>query len=78
MTWNDIEKLSATNVIVHAWMTLYRAGQVTREQMLCGCIKALAEYAEQQLAAATLFLEMTPTCKLIFDGTTIKPMEEQP
>lgn len=76
MTWNDIEKLSATNVIVHAWMTLYRAGQVTREQMLCGCIKALAEYAEQQLEAAKMFQEMTPTCKLIFDDTTIKPMEQ--
>lgn len=76
MTWEEVEKLSATNVVVHAWMTLYQAGRITREQMLCGTITALAEYAEKISAALVKAKESMPF-NIVFEGVKVEAANKQ-
>lgn len=51
MEWEDVERLALTDVDVNAWMHLYRAEKITREQMLCGLIGRLAEVKNEAMKA---------------------------
>lgn len=77
MTWEEVEKLSATNVVVHAWMTLYRAGQITREQMLCGTITALAEYAAAIFSAYLVKAKESMPFNIVFEGVKVEAANKQ-
>ena len=42
-TFDDIQQLALTNPVIYYLMIPYQYGDITREEMLCKCILALAE-----------------------------------